>query len=41
MAHVLARYAKDVIEDIVWLEDTPPPAIEALYHDYLTLKTIV
>ena len=38
MAHVLARYAKDVIEDIVWLEDTPPQAIEALYHDSLHLN---
>ena len=38
MAHVLARYAKDVTKDIVWLEDTPPPAIEALYHDSLHLN---
>ena len=38
MAYVLARYAKDVTEDIVWLEDTPPPAIEALYRDSLHLN---
>ena len=38
MAHVLARYAKDVIEDIVWLEDTPPPNIEEFYHDSFNLN---
>ena len=38
MAHVLARHAKNVTEDIVWLEDTPPPAIEALYYDSLYLN---
>ena len=25
VAHVLARYAKDLVEDIVWIEDSPPP----------------
>ena len=24
VAHVLARYAKDLVEDIVWIEDSPP-----------------
>ena len=24
IAHVLARYAKDLVEDIVWIEDSPP-----------------
>ncbi|XP_075649936.1 uncharacterized protein LOC142620457 [Castanea sativa] len=30
VAHVLARYAKDLIEDVVWIEDPPPPAEAAL-----------
>ena len=25
VAHVLTRYAKDLVEDIVWTEDSPPP----------------
>ena len=24
-AYILARYAKDLVEDIVWIEDSPPP----------------
>ena len=26
VAHALARYAKDLIEDVVWIEDSPPPS---------------
>ena len=33
VAHVLARYAKHVREDMYWMEDAPPPALNALYHD--------
>ena len=36
VAHVLTRYAKDLVEDIVWTEDSPPPppaVVEALYFD--------
>ena len=33
VAHVLARYAKDLVEDIVWIEDSSPPVVEALYFD--------
>ncbi|XP_075669830.1 uncharacterized protein LOC142639554 [Castanea sativa] len=31
VAHSLARYARNLSEDIVWLEDSPPPALEALF----------
>ena len=34
-AHSLARYAKNIVEDVVWLEDSPPPVLEALYVDSL------
>ena len=37
VAHSLARYAKNVDEDLYWLEDIPPPALEALYYDSLHL----
>ncbi|XP_075674994.1 uncharacterized protein LOC142644222 [Castanea sativa] len=33
VAHVLAQYAKDLIDDMYWMEDLPPFAREALYHD--------
>ena len=33
MAHGLARYAKYVKEDMYWIEDNPPPVLEALYYD--------
>ena len=35
VAHSLARFAKGVEDEIVWLEDSPPPALEALYFDSL------
>ena len=38
VAHVLARHAKNVVEDMIWLEETPPPAVEALYFDVLHLS---
>ena len=33
VAHSLARFARHLSEDIVWLEDSPLPALEALYLD--------
>ena len=38
MAHVLARYAKHVREDMYWMEDAPPPALNALYLDSFQLN---
>ena len=38
MAHVLAQYARHTLdEDLYWMEDSPPPALEALYHDSLSI----
>lgn len=33
VAHSLARYARNIADETVWLEDSPPPALEALYFD--------
>ena len=33
VAHLLARYANGLVEEVVWLEDSPPPTHEALYLD--------
>lgn len=34
VAHVLAQYARNTLdEDVYWMEDSPPPAIDALYCD--------
>ena len=33
VAHILAQFAKNIIEDMYWMEDVPPIAREALYQD--------
>ena len=33
VVHALARYAKDILDEVVWIEDSPPPTMEALYFD--------
>ena len=38
VAHSLVRYAKTIVDDVFWLEDSPPPALEALYVDSLQFK---
>lgn len=30
VAHYLAKFAKGIVDDVVWLEESPPPALEAL-----------
>ena len=38
VAHVLAQYARHTLDkDLYWIEDSPPPATEALYHDILSI----
>lgn len=36
-AHSLARFAREIEYETVWLEDLPPPALEALYSNFLLL----
>ena len=33
VAHALAHFAKNVEDELVWLDDSPPLALEALYFD--------
>ena len=33
VAHALTRFARLIDDDIVWLEEDPPPVVEALYMD--------
>ena len=33
VAHSLAQFARNLREEVVWLEEDPPPALEALYVD--------
>ena len=37
VAHNLARYAKNIFDDVIWLEDSPPPTLESLFHDSLSI----
>ena len=38
VAHSLARYAKNLSDEMYWLEDSPPLAVEALYQDSLHIN---
>ena len=37
VAHALAQHARNIVEDVFWMEDSPPPTLDALYHDSLLL----
>ena len=37
VANVLARHAKNVVDEVFWLEDSPPPAVSALYLDSINI----
>jgi len=38
IAHSLARYARQVDDDFVWIEESPPSALEAFYLDSLFIN---
>ena len=38
VAHSLAKNGRNIVNDLYWVEDTPPPAVEALYQDLLHLN---
>ena len=33
VAHCLAKYARGLVDEVVWLEESPSLALEALYLD--------
>ena len=35
VAHTLAKHARNLINDLYWIEDTPLLAADALYYDFL------
>ena len=37
VAHALVQHVRNISEDVFWMEDSPPPALTALYHDSLLL----
>ncbi|XP_030936248.1 uncharacterized protein LOC115961400 [Quercus lobata] len=37
VAHALAQYARNIYEDVFWMEDSPLPTLNALCHDSLLL----
>ena len=38
VAHSLARFARNIGEDLYWMEDEPPPIVDALHHDSLHIN---
>ncbi|KAL4614834.1 hypothetical protein ACB092_07G081300 [Castanea dentata] len=37
VAHALAQHARNIFEDVFWMEDSPPPTMNALYQDSLMI----
>ena len=37
-AHLLAKHASLIEEDVCWMEESRPPAIQALYSDYIHMN---
>ena len=38
VAHVLAQHGRfSLDEDLYWMEEAPPPAMDALYHDIFSI----
>ena len=37
VAHLLASHEKNVTHDVIWLEDSPPPVVQALYLDSISI----
>ena len=37
-AQLLARHAKSLVHDVIWLEESPPPVVQALYFDSISIE---
>jgi len=38
VAHSLARHARTISDETYWIEDSPPPAVDALYQYFLHIN---
>ena len=38
VAHSLARFARNIVEDLYWMEDEPILAVDVLHHDRLHIN---
>ena len=38
VAHILAQYTRNIADELYWMEDSPPPVIEALYQNCLNIN---
>ena len=38
VAHSLARHVRNIIDEMYWLEDSSPPAVDTLYQDFLHIN---
>ena len=38
VAHSLARFARNIVDVLYWMEDEPPPAVDALHFDRLHIN---
>ena len=38
VAHSFAKHARNLLDDMYWIEDTPLPAADAFYHDSLHIN---
>ena len=41
VAHSLVRYARNVSDYVIWIEDFPPPAMEALYLESIQFQELM
>ena len=38
VAHSLAIFARNIVDALYWMEDEPPPAVDALHYDHLHIN---
>ena len=38
VAHSLARFTRNIVDALYWMEDKPPPAVDALHFDGLRIN---
>ena len=38
VAHFVVKFAKNIVDDMYWTKDEPPPAVDALHHEQLHIN---